>query len=49
VRIWREHGLLKKMPENINASRTSRTSKLAGALFQQISADTKDLGDIPRY
>src|SRR5207237_10563267 len=29
-RIWREHGLLKNAAGNINASRTSRTSKLPG-------------------
>jgi transposase len=48
-RIWREHGLLKKRRRKYQRKQDLAHSKAQWALFQQISADTKDLDDIPRY
>jgi hypothetical protein len=48
-RIWREHGLLKKRQRKYQRKQELAHIKAQGALFQQISADTKDLDDIPRY
>src|SRR2546422_9134190 len=48
-RIWREHGLLKKRRRKYQRKQDLAHIKASWALFQQISADTKDLDDIPRY
>lgn len=48
-RIWREHGLLKKRRRKYQRKQDLAHIKAQWALFQQISADTKDLDDIPRY
>jgi hypothetical protein len=48
-RIWREHGLLKKRRRKYQRKQDLARIKASWALFQQISADTKDLDDIPRY
>jgi len=48
-RIWREHGLLKKRQRKYQRKQDLAHIKAQWALFQQISADTKDLDDIPRY
>ena len=48
-RIWREHGLLKKHRKKYQRKQDLAHIKAQWALFQQISADTKDLDDIPRY
>jgi transposase len=48
-RIWREHGLLQKRRRKYQRKQDLAHIKARWALFQQISADTKDLDDIPRY
>lgn len=48
-RIWREHGLLKKRQKKYQRKQDLAAVKAGWALFQQISADTKDLDDIPHY
>jgi transposase len=48
-RIWREHGLMKKRRKKYQRKQDLAHSKAQWALFQQISADTKDLDDIPHY
>jgi transposase len=48
-RIWREHGLLAKRRRKYQRKQDLAQIKARWALFQQISADTKDLDDIPRY
>jgi transposase len=48
-RIWRQHGLLQKRPRKYQRKQDLAHIKARWALFQQISADTKDLDDIPRY
>lgn len=48
-RIWRVHGLLKKRRRKYQRKQDLAHIKARWALFQQISADTKDLDDIPRY
>jgi transposase len=48
-RIWREHGLLRKRRRKYRRKQDLAHIKERWALFQQISADTKDLDDIPRY
>ena len=48
-RIWREHGLLEKRRRKYQRKQDLAHIKASWALFQQISADTKDLDDIPRY
>ena len=48
-RIWREHGLLKPPKKKYQRKQDLAHIKAQWALFQQISADTKDLDDIPHY
>jgi len=48
-RIWREHGLLEKRRRKYQRKQDLAHIKAQWALFQQISANTKDLDDIPRY
>jgi transposase len=48
-RIWREHGLLEKRRRKYQRKQDLAQIKARWALFQQISADTKDLDDIPHY
>ncbi len=48
-RIWREHGLLKKRHRKYQRKHDLAHIKAQWALFQQSSADTKDLDDIPHY
>src|SRR6266851_3039106 len=48
-RIWREHGLRKPCKKKYQRKQDLAHIKAQWALFQQISADTKDLDDIPRY
>src|SRR5579863_4887311 len=48
-RIWRVHGLLKKRRRKYQRKQDLAHIKAQWALFQQISADTKDLDDIPRF
>jgi transposase len=48
-RIWREHGLLKPRRKKYQRKQDLAHLKAQWALFQQISADTKDLDDIPHY
>jgi len=48
-RIWHEHGLIAKRRRKYQRKQDLARIKAQWALFQQISADTKDLDDIPRY
>ncbi len=48
-RIWHEHGLIEKRRRKYQRKQDLAHIKACWALFQQISADTKDLDDIPRY
>ncbi len=48
-RIWRQHGLLKKRRRKYQRKQDLAAIKARWSLFQQISADTKDLDDIPHY
>jgi transposase len=48
-RIWRENGLMKKRRRKYQRKQDLAHIKAQWALFQQISADTKDLDDIPHY
>ena len=48
-RIWRQHHLLKKRQKKYQRKQDLALIKAQWALFQQISADTKDLDDIPHY
>ncbi|MHB8755286.1 MAG: helix-turn-helix domain-containing protein, partial [Candidatus Acidiferrales bacterium] len=48
-RIWRAQGLMKKRRRKYQRKQDLAHIKAQWALFQQISADTKDLDDIPRY
>ncbi|MGB7283245.1 MAG: hypothetical protein WBE13_13360 [Candidatus Acidiferrum sp.] len=48
-RIWRQHGLLKKRRRKYQRKQVLAHIEAQWALFQHISADTKDLDDIPRY
>src|SRR5579863_6317990 len=48
-RICRVHGLLKKRRRKYQRKQDLAHIKAQWALFQQISADTKDLDDIPHY
>jgi transposase len=48
-RIWRAHGLIHKRRRKYQKKQELAAVKATWRLFQQISADTKDLGDIPRY
>jgi len=48
-RIWRAHGLLRKRRKRYQRKQDLAAVKATWRLFQQISADTKDLCDIPHY
>ena len=48
-RIWRVHGLLPKRRRKYQRKQDLAEVKARWRLFQQISADTKDLCDIPHY
>ena len=48
-RIWRAHGLIKKRQRKYQRKQDLAHIKATWRVFQQISADTKDLNDIPRY
>jgi hypothetical protein len=48
-RTWREHGLMEKRRRKYQRKQDLVPIKAQWALFQQISADTKGLDDIPRY
>src|SRR4029077_2532220 len=48
-RIWRQHGLIRKRRRKYQRKQDLAAIKATWRLFQQISADTKDLNDIPRY
>ena len=48
-RIWRQHGLLKSRRRKYQRKQDLAHIKARWSLFQQISADTKDLDDIPQY
>ena len=48
-RIWREHGLMRKRRRKYQRKQDLAHIKARWAVFQQISADTKDLDDIPYY
>jgi transposase len=48
-RIWRAHGLIRKRPRKYQRKQDLAAWKATFRLFQQISADSKDLGDIPHY
>lgn len=48
-RIWRQHGLLRQRRRKYQRKQDLAHIKAQWALFQQISADTKDLDDIPHY
>jgi transposase len=48
-RIWREQGLMQKRCRKYQRKQDLARIKAQWALFQQISADTKDLDDIPHY
>ena len=48
-RIWRQHGLMPKRRRKYQRKQDLAHIKARWAVFQQISADTKDLDDIPHY
>src|SRR3972149_6471556 len=48
-RILRQHGLLRPRRRKYQKKQDLAAVKETWALFQQISADTKDLDDIPHY
>ncbi len=48
-RIWRAHGLIQKRRRKYQRKQDLAAVKATWRLFQQISADTKDLDDIPHY
>jgi transposase len=48
-RIWSQHGLLHKRRRKYQCKQDLAHIKTQGRVFQQISADTKDLNDIPHY
>jgi transposase len=48
-RIWRQHSLMKKRRRKYQRKQDLAHIKARWAVFQQISADTKDLDDIPHY
>ena len=48
-RIWREHGLIRKRRKKYQRKQDLAAVKATWRLFQQISADTKDLCDIPQF
>jgi transposase len=48
-RIWRQHGLIHKRRRKYQRKQDLAHIKADWRAFQQISADTKDLDDIPNY
>ena len=48
-RILRQHGLMHPRRRKYQKKQDLAAVKETWALFQQISADTKDLDDIPHY
>jgi len=48
-RIWHEHGLMPQRRRKYQRKQDLAHIKASWAVFQQISADTKDLDDIPHY
>ncbi len=48
-RIWRAHGLMPKRRRKYQRKQDLAALKATWRLFQQISADTKDLDDIPHF
>lgn len=48
-RIWRAHGLLQKRRRKYQRKQDLAHIKATWRIFQQISADTKDLDDIPHF
>lgn len=48
-RIWRQHGLLHKRRRKYQRKQDLAHIKATWRVLQQISADTKDLDDIPHY
>jgi transposase len=48
-RIWRAHGLIHKRRRKYQRKQDLAHIKAQWRLFQQLSADTKDLKDIPHY
>lgn len=48
-RIWRVHGLIRKRRRKYQRKQDLAAVKATWRLFQQISADTKDLNDIPHF
>lgn len=48
-RIWRQHGLIAKRRRKYQRKQDLAAVKATWRLFQQISADTKDLCDIPHF
>ncbi len=48
-RLFRQHGLLHRRRRKYQKKQDLAQVKATWALFQQISADTKDLDDIPHY
>ena len=48
-RLWREQGLIRPRRRKYQKKQDLAALKATWALFQQISADTKDLDDIPHY
>jgi len=48
-RIWRAHGLIQRRRRKYQRKQDLAAVKAQWRLFQQLSADTKDLKDIPHY
>jgi transposase len=48
-RIWRAHGLIQRRRRKYQRKQDLAAVKATWRLFQQISADTKDLKDIPHF
>ncbi len=48
-RVWRAHGLMPKRRRKYQRKQDLAAVKATWRLFQQISADTKDLDDIPHF
>src|SRR6266700_3061706 len=48
-RIWRQHGLLRRRQRKYQRKQDLAHIKATWRVLQQISADTKDLDDIPHY
>jgi len=48
-RIWPTHGLIHRRRKKYQRKQDLAALKATGRLFQPISADTKDLNDIPHY